>query len=261
MTLYIHEWKQNRKGLLIWTVSVAAMIFICMMLYPQMKTQADSVSEMFSQMGGFSSAFGMDQVNFGDALGFFAIECGSVLALGGVMFSSLLGIGMLAKEEGLHTAEFLLTHPLSRSRVVIEKLAAVYTLLIVFYIANFLTTVVAFVSIGESIPWRELAFVFAANLMMSFEVSSVCFAFSAFLRSSSVGVGIGIGIFLYFLNLYGNISKDVEWVRYVTPFSYADASQIIAKDGVDGKLLCLGGCYLVMAVLLAFFHFRKKDVM
>ena len=260
MTIYLHEWKQNQKSLWIWTTAVAAMIMICMLLYPQMKEQADSVSEMFSQMGGFSSAFGMDQLSFGDALGFFAIECGNVLALGGVMFSALLGIGMLAKEENLHTAEFLLTHPINRGRVVAQKLASVYTLLFVFYAVNLAVTAISFCCVGEEIPWKELLLVFAANLFLALEVSSVCFAISAFIKSSSAGVGIGIGIFLYFLNLYGNIAQDAEWVRYVTPFSYADATGIIADGAVDAKMLGLGIGYLVIGVFISFFRYTRKDI-
>ena len=260
MTIYVHEWKQNQKSLWIWTIAVAAMILICMMLYPQMKEQADSVSEMFSQMGGFSSAFGMDQVNFGDALGFFAIECGNVLALGGVMFSALLGIGMLGKEENLHTAEFLLTHPISRRRVLAQKLAAMYTLLVVFYAINFVVITASFLGVGEEIPWKELEMVYAANLLLAFEVSSICYAVSAFLRTASAGMGIGIGILLYFFNLYGNIAKDAEWVKYVTPFSYADASKIIADGALDTKLLWLGLVYLVVGIAIAFFRYIRKDI-
>ena len=260
MTIYLHEWKQNQKSLWIWTLSVAVMNIVCMMLYPQMRKQADSVSEMFSQMGGFSSAFGMDQVNFGDALGFFAIECGNILALGGVMFAALLGIGMLAKEENLHTAEFLLTHPVSRNRVLVEKLAAMYTLLVVFYLVNFAGTVISFPCVGEEIKWKELSMVFAANLFLALEVSSVCFALSAFLKGSSAGFGIGIGMLLYFLNLFGNISDQAEWVKYVTPFAYADASTIIAENALDTKLLCIGAGYLAVGVVIAFWHYSRKDI-
>lgn len=260
MTIYKHEWKQNQKSLWIWTLSVAAMDIICMMLYPQMRNQADSVSEMFSQMGGFSSAFGMNQVNFGEALGFFAIECGNMLALGGVMFAALLGIGMLSKEENLHTAEFLLTHPISRRSVLAQKLAAVYTLLVVFYLVNFAGTVISFPCVGEEIPWKELTMVFVANLFLALEVSSVCFALSAFLKGTSAGLGIGIGILFYFLNIFGNISDQAEWVKYVTPFAYADAPTIIADRALDAKLIIVGAGYLVAGVVIAFWQYSRKDI-
>lgn len=260
MTIYCHEIKQNQKNLWIWTGAVCAMTIICMMLYPQMREQADSVSQMFSQMGGFSSAFGMNQLNIGDALGFFAIECGNVLAIGGVMFAALLGIGMLAKEENLHTAEFLLTHPISRRRVIAEKLAAIYTLLFVFYLANLVTTGISFAVVGETIPWKELFLVHLANLILGLEVSSICFAISAFLKSASAGAGIGIGLLFYFLNLYGNIADKAEWVKYITPFSYADAAGIVSEGALNQKMMLVGMVYLIVGVFLAFFRYTKKDI-
>ena len=41
-----------------------------------MKGEMDQVSDVFSTMGNFSAAFGMDQVSFGTLTGFYAIECG-----------------------------------------------------------------------------------------------------------------------------------------------------------------------------------------
>ena len=58
-------------------------------------------------------------------IGFSAVECGNVLGLGGAFFAALCAVGILSKEEKDKTAEFLLTHPVSRKRVVTEKLIAV----------------------------------------------------------------------------------------------------------------------------------------
>ena len=53
------------------------------------------------------------------------MECYEILGLGGGLFAALTAIAALSKEEREHTAEFLLTHPVSRTRVVTEKLLAV----------------------------------------------------------------------------------------------------------------------------------------
>lgn len=66
----------------------------------------DEIGAVFAQMGGFSQAFGMDRLNFGEFLGFFSIECGNMLGLGGAFFAALCGISALSKEEREHTAEF-----------------------------------------------------------------------------------------------------------------------------------------------------------
>ena len=73
MTLFLHEIKQNRLSFLIWTFSIALMLLICMMMFPEMNTGMEDMNNMFSNMGSFTQAFGMDRLNFGDVMGFYAI--------------------------------------------------------------------------------------------------------------------------------------------------------------------------------------------
>lgn len=73
MTIFLHELKRNRTTLLIWSLVVASMLGLCILLYPEISKQMDNMSQAFSQMGNFCKAFGMNQLNFGDFLGFFSI--------------------------------------------------------------------------------------------------------------------------------------------------------------------------------------------
>ena len=120
MTLVRHELRQGKTPFLIWTASIGFLLVICIFLFPEMKGQMDSVSDVFASMGSFTQAFGMDRLNFGTLIGFYAVECGNVLGLGGAFFASLCAVGVLSKEEEDKTAEFLLTHPVSRKRFITE---------------------------------------------------------------------------------------------------------------------------------------------
>ena len=96
MTLIRHELKRGWKALLIWTLAIGSFIVICLFMYPEMKGQMDSISSIFSSMGMFSTAFGLDTLDFGSLKGFYGIECGNILGIGGALFAALLGIGALA---------------------------------------------------------------------------------------------------------------------------------------------------------------------
>ncbi len=74
MVLYLHELRQGRTSLIVWAAAIAFLLVVCVALYPQMSSQIDEVSSMFADMGSFTAAFGMDRVNFGKFLGYFAIE-------------------------------------------------------------------------------------------------------------------------------------------------------------------------------------------
>lgn len=72
MVILLHELRQGRKSLIVWTGAIALMLVICMLMFPDMKKEVEQMNELFSNMGSFTAAFGMDQVNFGEVMGFYA---------------------------------------------------------------------------------------------------------------------------------------------------------------------------------------------
>ena len=58
------------------------------------------MSALFAGMGDFSAAFGLDRLGYGTIMGFYGIECGNILGLGGAFFAALTAMGLLDGEEG-----------------------------------------------------------------------------------------------------------------------------------------------------------------
>lgn len=260
MTIFNHEMKQGFKILLIWSSIVSAMILICMLMFPQMKDQMGNITEMFSSMGGFTEAFGMDKLSFGNVMGFYGIECGNMLGIGGAFFAALLGVRMLAKEESEHTAEFLLTHPVSRLRVTMEKLAAVIAQLILFNSICIAFALLSFPIIGEKVLWEEFWLFHLAQFILQAEIACICFCMSAFLRRGGMGSGLGVAALMYFLNIIANITSKADFLRYVTPFSYAQASEIIPSASIDGTLILIGLFFSLVCITAAVVKYCKKDI-
>ena len=260
MTLFLHELKRDRIKLLVWAAVIAGMLLISILIYPQMTSQMNEMGDMFSEMGGFSAAFNMDKVNFGEFSGYFAVECGNVLGLGGAFFAAILGIAALAKEERDRTAEFLLTHPVSRTYVVAQKLAAVLAEILILDLAVALAAVGASLAIGEEIEAKLLLQVFAGYLMMQVEIACIMFGVSAFLKGNGLGIGLGAAFVLYFMNILANLTDDAAFLRYITPFSYADGTEIVANGGIEPKYVIPGAVLTVIGVAAAFIRYRRKDI-
>ena len=260
MTIFVHEMKQNTKMLLIWGITTSALIFVCMLLFPQLQSSMQEVTKAYSSMGALTEAFGMDQLSFGTPMGFYGIECGNVLGLGGSFFAAFIGVSMLAKEETSHTAEFLFTHGIGRCRIILEKLIALVSILVIFNVLCVGVSVISFAMIGETIEVKAFCLFHLAQFIMQLEIAAICFATSALVRRGSAGIGLGIATLLYFLNVIGNISKDAEWLKYITPFHYSDAADVISKVEIDEKLLLLGCLYMVVAIAIAFWYYGRKDL-
>lgn len=260
MTMIRHELRQNTISFLIWTAAIGFLLAVCVFLFPEMKGEIDGLNEMFSSMGSFTEAFGMDKISFGTLTGFYAVECGNILGLGGAFFASLCAVSMLAKEEKDHTAEFLLTHPVNRIHIVTEKLAAVLLQIVLLNLAVYALAVAAIALIGEDIPWNELSVLHFSYFLVQIELAGICFGVSAFLRRGSIGVGLGIAALMYFLNLIANISERAEFLKYITPFGYADGAEVVASLHLDGRLVGIGMLFGVMGIGVGYWEYCTKDI-
>lgn len=260
MTIYKHEMRQGRKILAIWTSVIGFFMLICVFLYPQMKSEMDVVGEMFSDMGGFTAAFGMDRLDFSTAIGYYSIECGNILGIGGSLFAALLGISALAKEEREHTAEFLLSHPVSRGRVVSEKLLALFTQIIILNIVVFVVSAISLSAIGEEVEPKPFYLLHTAYLLLQIQIAAICFGISAYIRKGGVGIGLGLAMALYFLNIISNISENAEFLKYITPFAYADAANIVPELSLDKTLLAAGLGYVLIGIIEAYRQYCNKDI-
>ena len=260
MTMIRHELKQNRISMTVWTAAIGLLFAVCIFIFPEMKEEMDGVSDMFASMGSFTQAFGMDKVSFGTLTGFYAVECGNILGLGGAFFAALCAVSVLAKEEKEHTAEFLLTHPVSRVRIVTEKLIAVKLQVFLLNVVVYILSIASIAVIGEEIPWEEITLLHLAYLILQMEIAAICFGISAFLRHGSMGIGLGVAAVMYFLNLIANISDSAEFLRYITPFAYAEGADIVANVSRDVDLILLGLAYGAAGIAAAYVKYCGKDI-
>ena len=260
MTLVKHELRQSRTSFLIWTASIVFLLATCIFLFPEMKGQMESVNDMFSSMGSFTEAFGMDRLNFGTLIGFYAVECGNVLGLGGAFFASLCAVGILSKEEKDKTAEFLLSHPVSRKRIVTEKLIAVLVQITAMNIIIYALAIGSIAAIGEAIPWKEISLIHIAFYLLQLELACICFGISAFLSKGSAGVGMGIAAMMYFLNLIANIADVAEFLKYITPFGYCEGADIVSNGSLDVTLVAIGIALGIGGIIIAYLKYTKKDI-
>ena len=260
MTLIKHELKQSRVSVIVWTAAIGFLLTVCIFMYPEMKGEMDGISDMFSSMGSFSEAFGMDKISFGTMTGFYAVECGNILGLGGAFFASLCAISVLAKEEKERTAEFLLTHPISRQHIITGKLISVFIQIIILNAVVYGVSIGSIAIVGEEIPFTEISLLHLAYLLMQIDLAGICFGISAFIRRGSIGIGLGVAVIMYFLNIVANISDSAEFLKYITPFGYAEGTEIVNNLSLDGVLILLGTVYAAVGIAAAYIKYSKKDI-
>ena len=66
MTIFFHELKRNKISLIIWSSVLSFMLAVCIIIYPEMASQMNEMTDLFANMGAFTEAFGMYNLNFGE---------------------------------------------------------------------------------------------------------------------------------------------------------------------------------------------------
>lgn len=259
-TLFLHEIKRNKLSLIIWSSVLSFMLGVCIMIYPEMQSEMGDIGAMFSDMGAFSDAFGMDMLNFGEFMGYFGVEIGNTLGLGGALLAGIVGISALSKEERDHTAELLLTLPVARWQIVFEKLLFSVFHILTVNLATVIVSAIGIVAIGVEADGTKIALIFLANFIMQLEIMAVTFGISACLKKNAMGIGIGIAFGLYFLNIVSNLAKEAEFLGKLTPFGYANSGYIIENGSIEVLPLVIGILFSAVGIALAFFRYTKKDI-
>ena len=121
-------------------------------------------------------------------------------------------------------------------------------------------TAVCVRSIGETPPFKTMALQFLAYFLMQLEILAITFGISAFLRRGGLGAGLGLAAVFYFMNIVANLTEQAEFLKYFTPFGYADGAKIVAEEAICGKYCASGAALAAAGVMAAFLHYRTKEI-
>lgn len=220
MTLYLHELKRGRLPLIVWSAVISFLIGVCVLIYPEMQAQMGDMSVIFESMGTLTDAFGMSDINFGEFIGYFATEFSNTVLLGGSLFAAIIASTALSAEESDGTAEFLLTHPISRSKILVSKLLSIITRIIILNLAICATVLLCMLAVGESADGKIMLLMFLGGIIMEIEIACICFMVSAFLNRGGMALGIGASMMLYFVNIVSNLVENTEILKYISHFYF-----------------------------------------
>lgn len=260
LPIYKHETKIYLKTLLVWFFCTAAIGAACILLFSNLKESMTDIAENFASMGAFSDAFGMSGLSIATLPGFYAAEIGTIHALGGAMFAAVLGTDLLSKEENGHTSEFLFTLPTTRRKVLSAKWCAAAGIIVLFSLLCVTVYFACIHIIGEEMHWKSFFLFHFMQLLMNLEIAAICFCISAVLKKNKPGLGIGIVLVFYAFDLIARALPDLSDLKWISPFSYANAADIFQNASTDLTAV-FGGIALGICCLFASYAlYEKKDL-
>ncbi len=262
MNVFLHELRAYRKSTIIWALSLCGLILMFMSLYPAFTQDVEATKEVFNGFPeALRAALNISLGNFFTIYGFYGYLLGFAILTGAVQAMNL-GTGVISKEVAGKTADFLLSKPITRTRVVTAKLAAALTALVITNIVFIAVSYLVALSVAEESFDAQTFLVMASTLFLvqlMFLALGALFSVIIPKIKSVISVSLPTVFGLYIVGMVGEVLEN-ESFRYITPFKYYDITYMIEHAGLEGRFLALEAAFVVLAIAACYVIYLKKDV-
>ncbi|MCZ7543139.1 MAG: ABC transporter permease [Anaerolineae bacterium] len=248
------------RGILGWGLALAALAFIVISFYPTI-SMFPELSNIIESMPPFMKAMVGDIEDFTSPEGFLATKLFTSMPIILAVYGIISGVAAVAGEENRGTMDLLMSAPVARWRVILEKFAAfvvsVLGILAIMYVGVVVGVLVT--AEIETPPGRLLEA--TLNLVpITLTFGAFTFFLSAALpsRMPAGPIAAAVVVATYAIYLFGELSSVVASVQWISPFYYYGNSTLI--DGVVwGKVVVLVVVSAVL-VLLSMVSFERRDL-
>ena len=264
MNIYTHELKMNLRSVIIWSVSIAAVIFVFMAMFSGIAKDSEVMSDAMSKFPReLLIAFGMtEEMDWSSVLGFFGfifLFCQICLAIQAANY----GFALVSVEERELTADFLLAKPVSRPKILTSKLLAALTGLtitnLVVWIACF-----GFVNMfrgNRSYDSGALALLLLSIVVFQLFFLAVGLVISLLVKRvrSVTPFSMGLAFGLYILNAFGNMIGE-DSLEVISPFKQFDPNYILQHAAYNLPLVLVSVFVILVSIPASYALYSRRNI-
>ncbi len=261
-SVFARTLEDQGRTLLIWTVSAALLVGMYVAVWPSLRDQP-TMSDFLDQMPeAFRALFATTGADMSTPVGYIQIELmsfmGPLLVIG---YAVATGVSAISGEEDRHTLELLLSNPVGRTRVVLEKFAelAFGTFLIAAVTGAALVLEGRLTRMDLPVGNTFAAMLHLALLGLVFGTLALAVSAATGRSTLSRSVPALLAVVAYLVNSLAPLVDWLQPLQKLSPFySYIGHDPLRTGVSAGGVLVAL----LTVAVLLALAvaGLRRRDV-
>jgi len=262
MNIFVRELKANLKSLLIWGGIVILFVMVGLSKFSAYHNNPEMVAILDDMPTAMVSALNLKAFNLTTVTGFFGIMF-SYYALLLSIAATMWGSDIISKEERDKTVEFSLTLPVTRSRLVTAKTLAALVNCIGLLLITWGASLVGAASYQPDSGFYRflflcmLALFFLQLIFLAIGIFLGC-AMKQYKRASSVAVSLLLGT--YFLSVISSLNKNLEFLKYFSPFKYFDAGVLLRESRIDLAFVGLSLAIILVSMVGAYLTYARRDL-
>jgi len=259
LAVFLQTLKDKARGNVLAILLILVFVTYMVMMFPEVQKMT-GLDEIMNNPA-FQAILGKN-VDFTSFDGFMSLEA---FGLSSVVICGYLGFisaSFLAGEIEMKTIDLLLSQPVTRVRLVVDRYGALVPMIVLLVLAMFagLFAGTKYMNIDASYPWFAWALAFMALFMLAF--GAIALFISAIMSDGRAAalVSLGLLIVMYFLETVGQTVEKLDPIRSLSLFHYVQYSQIlIFHDLSIGNFAVLAAVTAVFLALAAF-AFQRRDI-
>jgi ABC-2 type transport system permease protein len=262
VNIFIRELRANFKSLLIWAVIVILFNLVGFMKFSAYYNNPSMLAILDSMPPAMISAMSLKAFNLTTVTGFYGIMItyfGLILTISAAMWGS----DIISKEERAKTVEFSLSLPVTRSKVVTAKVAAAAVNSIILVLITWgITLVSAQQYHPDSAFYHYVAISIPAYLLMQMIFLAVGIFLGCAMKRYKQASSISIWILLatYFASIMAGLSKDMEFLKYFSPFKYFDPVLMLREGRLELPYVLLSLVIIAVCMAGAYGTYARRDL-
>jgi ABC-2 type transport system permease protein len=261
MTIFRYEIKAYRGSSIIWACSMALLAVLYIFLFKALRPDIESFKAFLNNMPVvIKQSFNILVDNISTLEGFYSFVFSFVVLCGAIQAMNL-GTGIVSKEVRERTADFLLTKPISRSTIMMSKLLASFTVLVITNIIYLGLTVATAVAVIATFNMKIFLMISLTLFFVQIMFLALGIMISVIARKikSVISVSLSTVFGLYIIGSLGSFLGE-ENVRYFSPFRYFDPVYIIRHGAYETSFSVIGLFFIFAAIVTSYLVYLKKDI-
>jgi ABC-2 type transport system permease protein len=184
----------------------------------------------------------------------YVVLCGAIQAMN-------LGISIVSKEVREKTADFLLTKPVSRERILTSKLLAALASLVITNIIYLIITVPITLTVKSEFSMKIFLMITATLffVQLMFISLGVIVSVIAGKIKSVISISLSTVFGFFIISMLGSVFGD-KAVRYISPFKYFDLAYIVKNSAYETSFIIVGIIFVIAAIAASYLVYVKKDI-
>lgn len=262
MNIIKRELRANLKSMIIWSIAVVFLVTVWMIEYESFAGNTAINDFMNSMPQGILQAMGMADLNLASLNGFIStISLYLYLLLG--IHAVLLSSTIISKEERDKTAEYLFALPISRKKVIVGKIISAIINLSLLNIITLGALLISSMSYdkGESF-YKFIGLLFIAIFIVQMIFLSIGMLVSSINKryKKSGNISVSILMIAFLISSLINMVDSVDFLKYITPFKYFDASYILNEMSLEPVFIVISILIIVIGIGGTFIFYPKRDL-